>query len=437
MTKCYHEPLQFSSLKRRKVEVEFSGGDLTSDAGLLLLREVDNKLGLSHHLNQVLPDPRNPLLITYDQITLLRQRLFSLAAGYEDLNDHESLRYDSALKTVSSELEDLASPPTLCRLDNRANASSAWAMHEVLIQQFIQSFDQPPEELILDFDATNDPVHGEQVGRYFSAFYDEYCFLPLFVFCGSHLLTAYLRPASRGAAHHAAAILKCLVARLRQVWPDVRLIIRGDAGFCQPLLLSWCDRHQVDYVIGMGKNDVLLRKGHAERLLAQLDYEIEKKTVQRFTEFDYRAGSWRGKKRRMVMKAEHGPQGANPRFVVTSLLDDPQSLYQQRYCARGEMENRIKEQQFLFSDRTSCHRWWPNQFRLLMSGLAYTLVNGLRRLALKGTELAKAQVNTIRLKLFKVAAIVIKNTRRLRFLLPENYPYQEVFSQAFHNLNSS
>lgn len=429
--------LSFSPLKRRKIEVSFTGGDLTSDAGLLLLREVDRKLGLSRHLDRLLVDPRCSGRVQHKQIDLLRQRLFALAAGYEDLNDHDALRHDSALKTTASVLDDLASAPTLCRLEQRADEASAWAMHEVLMEQFIHSFQTPPEELVLDFDATNDPVHGEQVGRFFNAFYDEYCFLPLFVFCGSHLLCAYLRSANRDAAYNAPAVLKCLVSRLRQQWPDVRIIVRADAGFCRPLLLSWCDRNRVDYVIGMAKNRVLLFHSQLTRSIAELGFmATERKSVE-FDDFLYSAGSWRGRQRRMIVKAEHGVQGANPRFVVTSLSGSPRSLYRDRYCARGDMENRIKEQQFLFSDRTSCHHWWPNQFRLLMSGLAYTLINGLRRLALQGTELAKAQVDTIRLKLFKVAAVVICNTRRLRFLLPSHYPYQEVFESALHNLNTS
>lgn len=429
--------LHFAPLKRRQIEVSFTGGDLTSDAGLLLLREVDRKLGLTRQLDHLIDDPRCSGRVKHKQINLLRQRLFALAAGYEDLNDHTLMYRDTALKTTASVVDDLASAPTLCRLEQRADEASAWAMHEVLMDQFIRSFQSPPKELVLDFDATNDPVHGEQVGRFFNAFYDEYCFLPLFVFCGSHLLCAYLRSASRDAAYNAPAVLKCLVSRLRQQWPKVRIIVRADAGFCRPLLLSWCDRHQVDYVIGMAKNSVLLSKSKLSRSLAELGFMATERKAVEFDDFSYSARSWRGRLRRIIVKAEHSAQGANPRFVVTSLKGSPKRLYRESYCARGEMENRIKEQQFLFSDRTSCHDWWPNQFRLLLSGLAYTLVNGLRRLALQGTELAKAQVDTIRLKLLKVAAVVVSNTRRIRFLLPSHYPYREVFENALRNLNTS
>ena len=422
--------ITFSPLKRRIIEANFSGGDLTSDAGLLLLREVDKRLGLTRELDKLLDDPRCPGRIMHQQIDLLRQRIFGLAVGYEDLNDHNSLRHDSALITTCSVAKELASAPTLCRLEQRASEVEAWAMHDVLIQQFIQSFEQPPTELILDFDATNDPVHGEQVGRYFNGFYDEYCFLPLFVFCGSHLLTAYLRSASRDAAHNAPAVLKLLVTRLRQQWPDVRIIVRADAGYCRPLLLSWCDRNDVDYVIGMSKNSVSMTRSKLTQLESKLEHGISGKKAVTFDEFLYSAGSWRNRQRRMIVKAEYSDLGANTRFVVTNLTDTPQVLYSEIYCARGDMENRIKEQQYLFSDRTSCHQWWPNQFRLLLSGLAYTLVNGLRRLALQDTELENAQVNTIRLKLFKVAAVVIQNTRRVQFRFPSHYPYREVFEAA-------
>lgn len=437
MTKCYHDSFAFSPLKRREVDVSFTGGDITSDAGVLLAREVDRRIGLSRQLGQKLTDRRCAGKIKHSLSDMLRQRILGLTIAYEDLNDHDTMRHDLALQTATGQLSELASSPTLCRLEQQADADACWAMHEVLIEQFIASHERPPDELVLDFDATNDPVHGEQVGRYFSGFYDEYCFLPLFVFCGSHLLTAYLRPAYRGAAFHAAPILKLLVERLRATWPEVRIIIRGDSGFAKPLLLSWCDRNGVDYVIGIAKNSVLLERSHTTRFLAKMEHKISGKKEVLFNEFYYAAKSWKDQDRRIVVKAEHGDQGSNPRFVITSLPDRPRILYQQRYCARGDMENRIKEQQFLFSDRTSCHNWWPNQFRLLLSGMAYTLLDAIRRIGLQGTELANAQVDTIRTKLLKVAAVIIRNTRRIKFMLPSQYPYQKMFAQAVVNINSS
>ncbi len=357
-------------------------------------------------------DPRNPDLIIHSQQTLLRQRIYGLAAGYEDLNDHTVLRQDTAFQTSTGQDDVLASASTLCRLENRAGQDAALRMHEVLLDQFIASHRQPPRRLILDFDATDDPVHGEQVGRHFNAFYDHYCFLPLYVFCGKQLLASYLRPASRGAAFHAAAVLKLLVSKLRTAWPKVHILFRGDSGFAVPRILNWCDRNRVDYVVGIAKNSVLQQQSAALIHLAETLYCIENQKQTLFSEFMYAAKSWPDA-RRIIVKAEHGDKGSNPRFVVTSLTHSPKHLYQKMYCARGEMKNRIKEQQYLFSDRTSCHDWWPNQFRLLLSAMAYTLMETLRRLLLQGTELSNAQVDTIRLKLIKIGGVVIRNTRRV------------------------
>jgi hypothetical protein len=331
----------------------------------------------------------------------------------------------------------LSSAPTLCRLEQRANRSTAIAMHEVLVDQFISSFTETPKQLILDFDATDNPIHGDQVGKYFNGFYDGYCFLPLYVFCGHQLLVSYLRPASHGAAHHAGAILALLVKRLRQTWPKVNIVFRGDSGFCKPMILAWCDRNKVDYVVGIAQNSRLLTLSESTRSTAQSLYEINATKQRRFGEFRYAARSWKRGERRIVVKAEHSAQGPNPRFVVTSLSQNPEYLYTKVYCARGDMENRIKEQQLLFSGRTSCHEWWSNQFRLLLSGFAYTLVERLRALALQGTELAKAQVNTIRLRLFKIGGVVLRNTRRVKIMLSSAYPHKALFAHAATVLNTS
>lgn len=257
MTERYHNPVQFSSCKRRQVVADFSGGDITSNGGVVLLRELDRRLKLTESVNRCIADPRRKGACEHSQLALLKQRIYALALGYEDLNDHTSLRLDGAVQTAVDSDKRLASASTLCRLENRVGPDAAAALHEVLIEQFIASFQTPPRKLVLDFDATDDPVHGEQQGRYFNGFYDGYCFLPLYVFCGTQLLTCYLRPSSRGAAHHAAAVLKLLVRRLRSTWPGVRIVVRADAGFCKPLLLAWCDRNAVDYIIGIGKNPAL------------------------------------------------------------------------------------------------------------------------------------------------------------------------------------
>jgi hypothetical protein len=282
----------------------------------------------------------------------------------------------------------------------------------------------------LDFDATDDAVHGQQEGRFFHGYYDHYCFLPLYVFCGKQLLVSYLRPSKIDGAKHAWAILALLVKRLRQTWPKTRILFRADSGFCRWKMLRWCERHGVDYLVGIARNDRLAAQAEGFIDKAEQHFQQTGRKQRRFHEMYYAAGTW-DKRRRIIVKAEHTAQGSNPRYLVTNLKAQPKYLYDQVYCARGEAENRIKEQQLdLFADRTSCHAWWPNQFRLLLSSLAYTLLEALRRLGLADTELAHAYVGTIRLKLLKIGAVIIRNTRRIRFLLSSAYPYQDLFAQV-------
>ena len=386
--------------------------------------------------DRALPDARDPGLITHSQLSLLRQRVYGLALGYEDLNDHERLRTDVVIQTAVERDAALGSQSTLCRLEQRSSREAAVAIHRVLIERFIASFESPPEELVLDFDATDDPVHGRQEGRFFHGYYDGYCSLPLYVFCGDQLLVSYLRRSNIDAARHAWAILALLVRRLRQAWPGVRIVFRGDSGFCRWRMLAWCERHNVHYIVGLARNSRLLARIANHLYMAELNYQDFGEKVRSFTDFRYAAGTW-DRERRIIAKIEHGPKGANPRFVVTNLAGDPQTLYDTLYCARGDMENRIKEQQLgLFADRTSCHAWWPNQFRLLLSSLAYVLMETIRRLALKGTELARAQVTTIRLKLLKIGAVISRNTRRVRIALSSAYPYRELFRLATARLTA-
>ena len=427
MTNCTQESFQFPAVNRRRVEANFQGGDITSDGGVLLLQQIDRRLGLTEAIARVLQDPRRRASCEHDALSLLRQRVYALALGYEDLNDHAGLRQDLAIQTAVGRDQELASASTLCRWENRADRQAAWQMHDVLVGQFIASFRRPPKRLILDFDATDDAVHGKQEGRFFHGYYDHYCFLPLYVFCRDQLLVSYLRPSKIDGARHAWAILALLVKRLRQVWPKVNIIFRGDSGFCRRRMLSWCERHDVGYIVGLAKNKRLnaltaTLQGEAEDCFAATGSK-----VRWFSELYYAAASWH-RKRRVIAKIEHSARGSNPRYVVTNLDGDSKRLYEKLYCARGEMENRIKEQQLdLFADRTSCHRWWPNQFRLLLSSLAYTLLEAIRRLALQGTELARAYVGTIRLKLLKIGAVILRNTRRVRFLLASACPYQKLF----------
>ncbi len=432
MTECNRKSLSFSRLGRQEIVADFDGGRLTSDAGGLLLREVDRHLGLTTGLAECIADPRDPAKITHDLRTLLAQRVFGIALGYEDLNDHETLREDPLFAILAEQRVDpdapLGSPSTLCRFENAITRGSLARMSEVFVEQFIASHKRPPKELVLDFDPTDDRVHGKQEGRFFHGYYDSYCFLPLYVFCGDQLLCAYLRPSNIDASRHSRAILKLIVKRFRRAWPKVRLIFRGDSGFCRWKLLRWCDKHDVGYVVGIARNQVLERMAEPFMDEARKAYDESGVKQRHFHEITYAAKTW-DRQRRVIVKAEVLPKGPNVRFVVTNLTDDPETIYDERYTARGDMENRIKEQQLgLFADRTSCHSFLANQFRLLLASAAYVLIEHLRREALRGTELARAQVSTIRLKLFKIAARVTMSVRRIVFHLSSHCPYQQLFA---------
>jgi hypothetical protein len=438
MTECNPTPLTFSSLGGRRLHADFSAGALTTDAGMLLLRQADKRLGLLDALDRCIPDPRDPDSIIHPQRALLAQRILAIAAGYEDLNDHQHLRHDPLWQVLAEYQPDsqqpLASAPTLCRLENRVSRAALVRMAAVLVEQFIASHLTPPPCLVLDFDATDDPVHGHQEGRFFHGYYDAYCFLPLYVFCGDQLLVAYLRPANIDASRHSRAILKLLVQRFRQVWPHVKLIIRGDSGFCRWRLMRWCDHNGIGYILGLARNrrlEALLQPWLHE---AAARWQRCQQPQRLFASLHYAAASW-DRPRRVLAKAEHNAQGDNPRFVVTNLPGEPSSLYDDVYCARGEMENRIKEQQLmLFADRTSCHRFWANQLRLLLSAAAYVLVEAVRRLALAGTELARAQVSTIRLRLLKVAGLVHVSVRRVYVRLASGFPLPGLFAAVLERL---
>lgn len=479
MTKCKQNQPVLKRLSRQAVEFDFDGGTLTSDGGLLLLREVDRRLDLIRRVDEVIPDPRDPRYISHPQSELLSSRIFGIAAGYEDGNDHDQLRHDPAFQVAAGRTPaehqyhddkhaPLASPSTHSRFENRLTSDVFFALHEILVDVFLESFAEAPEQIILDYDATDDTTHGNQEHCYFNGFYDSYCFLPLYVFCGDHLLASYLRPSSVGAAHHAAAVTKLLVKKIRSRWPKVKIILRGDSSFAIGKLMRWCDRNDVYYVFGLQKNKVLERKIACTMTRARLAHGITGTKQARFTWFRYRTQkSW--KRHRWVLgKAEYGEQGANPRFVVTNLpsdegvadeiwhrprvdgkqvrcikelgticspIENPEKFYRQMYCPRGEMENRIKEQQLcLFADRTSCTNFAANQFRLLLSSFAFVLMSGLRGLGLAGTSQARMRVDTIRLRLLKIAARVRKTCRRVVFHLASHHPSQELFNQVMIRL---
>jgi Transposase DDE domain group 1 len=428
--------IEFGRLGRRVVEGHFDGGSMTSDAGVMLLGATDRKLGLMQAAAKCIADPRSPLLITHSVADLLRQRVYGLALGWEDLNDHGALRCDVALQTAVGVDREVASAPTLCRLEKWADAATAWRLHEVLVDQFIASFKNAPEELVLDFDATDNPLYGQQEGRFFHGYYDSYCYLPLYVFCGQQLLCAYLRESRIDGAKHAAPILKLLVARLRQKWPQVRIVFRGDSGFCRLRIINYCERAGVHYIIGLARNARLQHITEFMELAMKEEYVRTQLKQREVGEFVYAAQSW-AKERRVITRLEYGQQGNNPRYVVTNLAGKAQELYDCLYCQRGEAENRIKEAQVgLFATRTSCHYFHSNQLRMLLAALGYVLIERLRALALVGTTLAAAQVDTLRIKLLKVAAVVVRNTRRIRLYLASNWPSADIFAHAMSQLRS-
>jgi hypothetical protein len=430
------EKIDFGRLGRRVVEGRFDGGSMTSDGGVMLLGQTDRKLGLLDAAARCIPDPRNPLLIKHAVRDMLRQRVYGLALGWEDLIDHGSLREDVAMQTAIGVEREVASAPTLCRLENWADKRTAWRLHQVLVDQFIASFKQAPQELVLDFDATDNPLHGQQEGRFFHGYYDCYCYLPLYVFCGQQLLCAYLRPSRIDGAKHAAAILKLLVTRLRQTWPQVKIVFRGDSGFCRQRILNYCERADVHYLVGLARNTRLEQMTEFVELAMKDAYEASGIKQRELGEFVYAAQSW-ARERRVITRLECGPQGTNPRYVVTNLTGEPKALYDDMYCQRGEAENRIKEAQVgLFATRTSCRHFQSNQLRVLLAALGYVLIERLRALALRGTALANAQVDTLRIKLLKVAAVVTRNTRRIRLFLASNWPSADIFAHAMSELRS-
>ena len=445
MTHRTTPPVSFSSVHSRELVAEFTAGHITSDAGLLLLREADRQIGLVAALNAAIADPRSPERIVHPQQTLIAQRLFALAAGYEDLNDHQLLRTDPLWQAATDHPEvddsaELASPPTLCRLENRITRHDLVRIATVLVEQFIASYTTPPTELTLDIDATDDPIHGQQEHHFFHGYYDAYCFLPLYVTCGSRLLVAYLRPSDIGADHHARAILKLLVTRLRQVWPAVKILIRGDGGFGRWRLMRWCDSHDIRYVFGLARNAVLEREAAEWMAWVAEAHRLDGQSHRVFGTLSYAAQTW-DRPRRVIVKAEHlrgGDAGkANPRYVVTNMAGDAREVYEDIYCQRGDSENRIKEQQLgLFADRTSCHAFLANTFRVLLAAAAYVLVEHVRRTALVGTELEKAEVGTIRLRLFRVAALVVTSVRRLVVRLSASYVWQDMFVRVAQRLQS-
>jgi len=453
MTECTQSSFGFKAHFSREVIARFDGGTITSDGGALLLRETDRRLNLLPRLAECFLDGRDPRLVKHSIQEMVSQRIYGLALGYEDLNDHEQLRRDPLMGVLAGkqdvEREALAGKSTLNRLErgdgteDRYKKITFWksAVDELMVNVFLESHDQPPDEIVLDVDTTDFPLHGQQEGRFFHGYYDCYCYLPLYIFCGEHVLCARMRESSSDASAGCVQEIERVVTQIRAVWPKVRIILRADSGFCRNQLMSWCEGHHVDYVLGMARNKRLRRIIGRQMHEATEEWNQTGKPARVFTEFHYQVkktkkGGWDGE-RRVVAKAEHIDGKENPRFIITSLSSEQwagKALYENLYCGRGDMENRIKEQFSLFADRVSAETMRANQLRLYLSVVAYVLVSGLRRLGLKATELAEAQVATIRTKLLKIGARVRVTVRKVWVSMASSYPWQDLYQQVWLNL---
>ena len=447
MTQCTQESFQFAGHFSRAVVARFDGGTMSSDGGALLLRQTDQRLNLLPRLAECFEDHRNPVWISHSVRELVSQRVYGLALGYEDLNDHDQLREDPLLALLSGKRdlgeEALAGKSTLNRLELSTEQPSRYkkihcrqeAVDELLTALFVEAHSEAPERVVLDLDVTDLVLHGQQEGRFFHGYYDEYCYLPLYIFAGEHLLCARLRTAAQDASAGSKEEVERIVGQIRAAFPEVEIILRADSGFCREELMKWCEDQGVGYVFGFARNDKLRGIIAPQMEEAARQQAATGKPARRFTEFAYQTttGSW-SRARRMVAKAEQLEGKENPRYVVTNLSAEQwpaQPLYEELYCQRGEMENRIKEQLSLFAGRVSAETLRANQLRLSFSAMAYVLLHGLRRLGLQGTELARAQATTIRLRLLKIGARIRITARRVWFSLASSYPLQPLFARVW------
>jgi len=454
-TECSPERFDFSSVEKRRVEADFTGGAITSDAGAVLLGATDKAIGLVERFAACFSDSRRPDLIEHEVRTLVGQRVFGLAMGYEDLNDHDELRHDpvmailaSKLKAHRSDCAPLAGKSTLNRLElSRPDATryhkishDTAAIEKTFVDLFIEAHGKTsPRQIILDLDATDDPLHGHQEGRFFHGYYDSYCYLPLYIFCGRHLLAAKLRRSNIDGAAGAVEEVTRIVDQVRRKWPRVRILLRADGGFCRENLMVWCEQNRVDYVFGLARNKRLVAQIEAELAQAQAEATTSGKPARRFKDFMWTTlDSWTCR-RRVIAKAEWTQGEANPRFIVTSLKateHQGRDLYEKVYCARGEMENRIKEcQADLFADRTSTATFRANQLRLWFASMAYVLLCALRRIGLAHTQFAQATCATLRLKLLKIGALVTISVRRVRVAMASAYPWKQEWALAHVRLS--
>ena len=448
-TQCSADLFGFTPVEGRNVVASFDGGRMTSDAGALLLGATDRAIGLVKRFAACFQDARCRDLIEHEVATLIGQRVFGIALGYEDLNDHDLLRHDPMMAVLAGKLAakrkdcaPVAGKSTLNRLElSRPSPTlyhkishDAAAIEGLFVTLFLEAHATPPEEIIIDLDATDDPLHGHQEGRFFHGFYDGYCYLPLYVFCGRHLLASKLRVANIDGSAGAVEEMERIVGQIRTRWPEVRIILRADSGFAREALMGWCEENRVDYLFGLARNERLVGAIGAELAQAAAESRETSQPARRFTEFWWSTRKSWSRRRRVIAKGEWTHGEANPRFLVTSLTvgdGDARHLYEDVYCARGEMENRIKEcQGDLFADRTSAATMRANQLRLWFASMAYVLLTALRRLALAMTRFANATCGTIRLRLLKIGALVRVSVRRIKIAMSSGHPCQAEFRIA-------
>jgi hypothetical protein len=455
-TECSAELFEFAPVEGRLVVADFDGGAITSDAGALLLGAADRATGLIGRFADCFIDGRRAEYVEHLVPTLVRQRVFGIALGYEDLNDHDELRHDPMMAVLAGKLAArradcaaVAGKSTLNRLELSRDRVTRYhkighdpaAIEGVFVTLFLEAHQQVPERIILDLDATDDPLHGHQEGRFFHGYYDCYCYLPLYIFCGRHLLAAKLRPANIDASAGAVEEVARIVAQIRARWPRVRIILRADSGFARDALMTWCEAHDVDFIFGLARNVRLTCTIETELAEAREESQATGQPARRFKELIWSTRKSWSRERRVIAKAEWTKGEANPRFIVTSLTaadGDGRRLYEEVYCARGEMENRIKECQMdLFADRTSTGTMKANQLRLWFASMAYVLLESLRRIALQATDLADASCGTIRRKLLKIGALVTVSVRRIKLAMASGCPYKAVFASAHQALSAA
>lgn len=428
--------ISLGRLNNKEVEVSFEGEEVSTEGGLLLIDKIDKELNLIDQISNNLLDLRDQEKITHKLKDVIKQRVYSIISGYEDLNDHDILRDDKLYQTLIGKDESLASSSTISRLERDISLTNNIENQSILVNSFITSHKHPPSSIVLDFDPTDFTLYGKQENRNYHGYYKDYCYLPLIVTCNDHILAAYLRPSNIDGAKHVWAILSLLVKHIRKSWPDTKITFRADSGLCRHKILNWCERNYVEYIVGLSGNSVLNKKSRS--LQESVKFEFEKTHIpqKQFTSFRYAASTWKCS-RKVIAKCEHNAIGSNTRYIVTNIHGKDSNLYTDIYCKRGDMENRVKEVQLdMFGDRMSSSSFTTNQFRLLLSAISYTYLNRLKEI-LHIPNTARMYCNTLRLKVIKVAVYIRQNTRKIYIDFAKNHSYKSLLAQALNRLSTA